>query len=236
MPPPGVQPAATRKSITDRLIAGAIPRAQARAAIESGEIDGAIDALMISLAPAAAPTIVAATVARPATPSGVVSTLGGAAPPAVAAPAPAGEIQARMDEDAADATNSGPPTPRSTRDAVGAVIAAVQGLAPPSSAEKRHARKSGRADDDDDTQAGASQIRSPLRRTAADDIRSPPRRRQREDGFSIGDRVVVCDDMEAPPEFFQGTITDRIDDDTYEVTLDNDEVWPSVGDDQISLL
>ena len=90
MPPPGVQPAATRKSITDQLLAGNIPRAQARAAIESGEIDGAIAALVINQAPAA-PTIVAATVARPATPSGVVSTLGGAAPPAVAAPAPADE-------------------------------------------------------------------------------------------------------------------------------------------------
>ena len=85
MLPPGVKPAATRKSITDQLLAGNIPRAQARAAIESGVIDGAIAAL------------------------------------------------------------------------------------------------------------------------------------------------------EAFPEIFQGTITDRIDD-TYEVTLDNDEVWPCVGDDQISLL
>ena len=81
MPPPGVKPAATRKSITDQLLAGDIPRDQARAAIESGEIDGAIDALVNNQAPAA-PTIVAATVARPATPRGVVSTLGGAAPPA----------------------------------------------------------------------------------------------------------------------------------------------------------
>ena len=44
MPPPGVKPAATRKSITDQLLAGDIPRDQARAAIESGNIDGAIDA------------------------------------------------------------------------------------------------------------------------------------------------------------------------------------------------
>ena len=90
MPPPGVKPAATRKSITDQLLAGDIPRAQARAAIESGNIDGAIDALVNSQAPAAAPMVVAATVARPETPSGVVSTLGGAPPP-VAAPAPADE-------------------------------------------------------------------------------------------------------------------------------------------------
>ena len=46
MPPPGVQPAATRRIITNNLIAGDIPRDLARAAIESGEIDGAIAALV----------------------------------------------------------------------------------------------------------------------------------------------------------------------------------------------
>ena len=54
MPPPGVKPAATRKSITNQLLAGNIPRAQARAAIESGEIDGAIAALVNNQAPAQA--------------------------------------------------------------------------------------------------------------------------------------------------------------------------------------
>ena len=43
MPPPGVKPAATRKSINDQLLAGAIPRDQARAAVDSGNIDGAIE-------------------------------------------------------------------------------------------------------------------------------------------------------------------------------------------------
>ena len=163
MPPPGVKPAATRKSITDQLLAGDIPRDQARAAIESGNIDGAIDALVNSQAPAAAPMVVAATVARPETPSGVVSTLGGAAPPAVAAPA------APADEQATDAArmvdvdghaDGGPPTPRSTRDAVGEAIAAVADLAPPSAGKR--GKKAGR--DDEGAQTSAPNARSPLRR------------------------------------------------------------------------
>ena len=170
MPPPGVKPAATRKSITDQLLAGNIPRDQARAAIESGEIDGAIAALVNNQAPAA-PTIVAATVARPASPSGVVSTLGGAAPPAVAAPAPADEQAADAGHMDVDATNSGPATPRSTRDEVGAVTAAVEGLAPPSAGKR--GKKSGR--DDDGKQTSAPNARSPLRRTSG--VTSPQRKK-----------------------------------------------------------
>ena len=175
MPPPGVKPAATRKSITDQLLAGNIPRAQARAAIESGEIDGAIDALVNNQAPAA-PTIVAATVASPATPRGVVSTLGGAAPPAVAAPAaPADENDSEQAADArrmdVDTTNSGPATPRSTRDAVGAVIDAVEGLAPPSAGKR--GKKVGR--DDEGKQTSAPNARSPLRRVPG--ITSPQKKK-----------------------------------------------------------
>ena len=176
MPPPGVKPAATRKSITDQLLAGDIPRDQARAAIESGNIDGAIDALVNSQAPAAAPMVVAATVARPETPSGVVSTLGGAAPPAVAAPA------APADEQATDAArmvdvdghaDGGPPTPRSTRDAVGAVIDAVEGLAPPSAGKR--GKKSER--DDEGKQTSAPNARSPLRRVPGTGITSPQKKK-----------------------------------------------------------
>ena len=176
MPPPGVKPAPTRKSITDQLLAGDIPRDQARAAIESGNIDGAIDALVNSQAPAAAPMVVAATVARPETPSGVVSTLGGAAPPAVAAPAaPADENDSEQAADArrmdVDTTNSGPATPRSTRDAVGAVIDAVEGLAPPSAGKR--GKKSER--DDEGKQTSAPNARSPFRRPAG--ITSPQKKK-----------------------------------------------------------
>ena len=176
MPPPGVKPAATRKSITDQLLAGDIPRDQARAAIESGNIDGAIDALVNSQAPAAAPMVVAATVARPETPSGVVSTLGGAAPPAVAAPAaPADENDSEQAADArrmdVDTTNSGPATPRSTRDAVGAVIDAVEGLAPPSAGKR--GKKSER--DDEGKQTSAPNARSPLRRVPG--VTSPQKKK-----------------------------------------------------------
>ena len=172
MPPPGVKPAATRKSITDRLLAGNIPRAQARAAIESGEIDGAIAALVNNQAPAA-PTIVAATVARPASPSGVVSTLGGAAPPVAAPAAPADEQAtdaARM-VDVDGRADGGPPTPRSTRDTVGTVIAAVADLAPPSAGKR--GKKSGR--DDEGKQTSAPNARSPLRRVPG--VTSPQKKK-----------------------------------------------------------
>ena len=53
--------------------------------------------------------------------------------------------------------------------------------------------------------------------------------------FSVGDRVEVRD-MDGPPGIFQGTITYRINVEghiTYQVTLDNDEVWPCVCEHQI---
>ena len=150
MPPPGVKPAATRKSITDQLLAGDIPRDQARAAIESGEIDGAIAALVNNQAPAAAP-------------------------PAVAAPAPADENDSEQAADArrmdVDATNSGPPTPRSTRDEVGEAIAAVEGLAPPSAGKR--GKKSER--DDEGKQTSAPNARSPLRRVPG--VTSPQKKK-----------------------------------------------------------